>query len=137
MRRARGWPDRAGCVARAGERGRPSAGSARRTSRARPDAMSSEPRPTLITGGAGFIGTNVAHRLLSSGAPVLLFDNLSRPGVEGNLRWLRQVHRERVQVEIADMRDGAALRAAVARAGRVFHFAGQTAVTTSLRDPLH
>ena len=93
-------------------------------------------RPTLVTGAAGFIGTNVTHRLLLSGTPVLLFDNLSRAGVEGNLAWLRQVHGRRVQVEVADVRDAAAVRAAVMKAGRIFHFAGQTAVTTSLRDPI-
>ena len=44
-------------------------------------------RPVLITGGAGFIGTNLAHRLLAAGVPVLLFDNASRPGVvEGVVR---------------------------------------------------
>ena len=42
-------------------------------------------RPVLISGGAGFIGTNLAHRLLSDGVPVLILDNLSRPGVAG--RW--------------------------------------------------
>ena len=35
-------------------------------------------RPVLITGGAGFIGTNLAHRLLDSGRPVIIYDNLSR-----------------------------------------------------------
>jgi hypothetical protein len=49
-------------------------------------------RQVLITGGAGFIGTNVADRLLSAGHPVLVFDNLSRPGVDQNLRWLCQRH---------------------------------------------
>jgi CDP-paratose 2-epimerase len=96
-----------------------------------------ERRPTLITGAVGFIGTNLSHRLLASGAPVLLLDNMSRPGVEGNLAWLREMHGERVQMEVADVRDVAALQHAVARATRVFHFAAQTAVTTSLRDPLH
>jgi CDP-paratose 2-epimerase len=39
-------------------------------------------RTALITGGAGFIGSNLAHRLLKSGRPVLILDNLSRSGVE-------------------------------------------------------
>jgi NAD(P)-dependent dehydrogenase (short-subunit alcohol dehydrogenase family) len=42
----------------------------------------------LITGGAGFIATNVADRLLAAGWRVRLFDNLSRAGVEQNVRWL-------------------------------------------------
>lgn len=93
-------------------------------------------KPTLITGGAGFIGSNLAHRLLSAGHPVLVYDNLSRPGVERNLRWLRETHGDRVQIETADVRDADTLRRAVAQAGQVFHFAAQVAVTTSLIDPL-
>lgn len=92
-------------------------------------------RPVLITGGAGFVGCNVAHRLLSMGIPVLLFDNLSRDGVERNLQWLRDTHGDGVQAEIADVRDRAALRKAIARAQQVFHFAAQVAVTTSLVNP--
>ncbi len=93
-------------------------------------------KPVLITGGAGFIGTNLAHHLLSHGRPVLVLDSLARPGVEQNLRWLRDTHGDRVRVEIADVRDGAAVRRAVADAGQVFHFAAQVAVTTSLGDPV-
>ena len=58
-------------------------------------------KPVLITGGCGFIGTNVADRILSSGQPVLLFDNLSRPGVERNLQWLRQSHGDRMRIVLA------------------------------------
>src|SRR4051812_48205691 len=82
-------------------------------------------RPVLITGGCGFIGTNLAHRILSSGHNVLLFDNLSRPGVEKNLRWLRQEHGDLMRIEAADVQDQHALRRAVERAGKVFHFAAQ------------
>jgi CDP-paratose 2-epimerase len=94
-------------------------------------------RPVLITGGAGFIGCNVAHRLLSRGSRVLVYDNLSRPGVERNLHWLRSTHGDAVQVEIADVRDVLTLQKAVRRARQVFHFAAQVAVTTSLDDPIH
>jgi CDP-paratose 2-epimerase len=90
----------------------------------------------LVTGGAGFIGTNVADRLLRDGERVLVLDNLSRPGVERNLRWLRAEHPARLTVEIADLRDRAAVERAVAGASSVFHFAAQVAVTTSLADPL-
>jgi CDP-paratose 2-epimerase len=90
----------------------------------------------LITGGAGFIGTNLAHRLLSAGNPVLIYDDLSRPGVERNLTWLREEHGELLRVEIADVRNRQTLRPAVRSAERVFHFAAQVAVTTSLVDPL-
>jgi CDP-paratose 2-epimerase len=101
--------------------------------------MSAPARPSegvvLITGGAGFVGTNVASRLLDGGRQVLVFDNLARTGVEHNLRWLRQRHGQRLRVRIADIRDAHALRDAVAEASQVFHFAAQVAVTSSLEDP--
>jgi CDP-paratose 2-epimerase len=95
-----------------------------------------KPAPVLITGGAGFIGTNLAHRLLSSGQPVLLFDNLSRPGVERNVQWLQKEHGSLVRLEEADIRQMAAVRSAVKEASKVFHFAAQVAVTTSLENPI-
>src|SRR3982750_3913681 len=94
-------------------------------------------RPVLITGGAGFIGCNLAHRLLSTGNRVLVLDNLSRVGVERNLSWLRETHGDALETEIADIRDVEAVRRAVRRARQVFHFAAQVAVTTSLEDPAH
>jgi CDP-paratose 2-epimerase len=91
----------------------------------------------LITGGAGFVGTNLADRLLSAGERVILFDNLSRPGVEQNLRWLHEKHGAKLQIELADVRNHFALREAVRRSRQVFHLAAQVAVTTSLKDPIH
>jgi CDP-paratose 2-epimerase len=96
-----------------------------------------EKKPVLITGGCGFIGTNLAHRILSTGQPVLVYDNLSRPGVERNLRWLRETHGDLVQIEVADVQDTQLLRSAVRRACKVFHFAAQVAVTTSLSNPIN
>src|SRR4029450_5839093 len=92
-------------------------------------------RPVLITGGAGFIGTNVAHRLLAAGQEVLIFDNLSRPGVEQNLQRLCMQHGNRVRVCVADIRKASAIRKAVQQASQVFHLAAQVAVTTSVLDP--
>src|SRR5688500_4760108 len=92
-------------------------------------------KPVLITGGAGFIGTNLAHRLLENDRRVVLFDNLSRPGVIKNLEWLRGTHGDRVQFVRGDIRDAAAVADVVKSAGKVFHFAAQVAVTTSLDDP--
>jgi CDP-paratose 2-epimerase len=91
--------------------------------------------PVLITGGAGFVGTNLAHRLAGDGRSVLVYDNLSRAGVERNLAWLKATHGDRILVEIADLRDAERLGRAVARTSQVFHFAAQVAVTTSLVDP--
>lgn len=104
----------------------------------RPDRnrVDDDPRPVLITGGAGFVGTNLAERLLDDGIPVLIFDNLGRPGVERNLNWLCSTYGDQVQVEIADVRDFHAVLSAVRRARQVFHFAAQVAVTTSLEDPV-
>jgi len=90
---------------------------------------------SLITGGAGFIGCNLAHRLLSAGRKVRILDNLSRPGVEQNLQWLREQHGDRLQVVVADIRDEAAVTRAVAGTAQVYHFAAQVAVTTSLDQP--
>lgn len=92
-------------------------------------------RPVVITGGAGFIGSNLANRLLGLGKPVLIFDNLSRAGVERNLAFLRERHGARVEVVIADIRDASQVKAAVRRASAVYHLAAQVAVTTSLDDP--
>ena len=92
-------------------------------------------RPVLITGGAGFIGSNIANRLAQAGHDVLVFDALLRPGVEANLEWLQRRHPHRISVRIADIRDAAAVAEVVADAQAVFHMAAQVAVTNSLIDP--
>jgi CDP-paratose 2-epimerase len=100
-----------------------------------PAGAAADQRPVLVTGGAGFIGTNVAHRFLRRRRPVILFDNLSRPGVERNIEWLRRMHGDLVQLDESDIRDAAAVRRAVKRCSQVLHFAAQVAVTESLVDP--
>jgi CDP-paratose 2-epimerase len=90
----------------------------------------------LITGGAGFVGSNLADRLAGDGARVVLYDNFARPRVHENAAWLRERHGERIEIEVGDVRDAASLARAVARAGRVYHFAAQVAVTTSVDDPV-
>src|SRR5205085_2039490 len=73
-------------------------------------------RSVLIFGGAGFIGSNWAHRLLTStDADVHVFDNLSRPKVGHNLRWLQKAANGtgRLRVTIADIRDTQKVKRAV------------------------
>ena len=91
--------------------------------------------PVLVTGGAGFIGCNLADRLARDGRDVLVLDALLRPGVERNLAWLRARHPGRVSFASGDVRDDAAVGDAVRDCAAVFHFAAQVAVTTGLLDP--
>ncbi len=97
--------------------------------------MSHDERPVLITGGAGFIGSNLADALAARGHRVLVYDALTRPGVERNLVWLQSRHGDRIEPVVADIRDTDRLTAAAASAQAVFHLAAQVAVTTSLVDP--
>jgi CDP-paratose 2-epimerase len=92
-------------------------------------------RPVLVTGGAGFIGSNIADALALRGHEVLVYDALSRPGVDGNLAWLKERHGARVQAVVADVRDEDELARAAREAKAVFHLAAQVAVTTSMVDP--
>ena len=89
----------------------------------------------LVTGGAGFIGTNLVHRLAADGNRVIVYDNLSRPGVEKNLLWLKENCGDRLEVRVADIRNSQMLEDAVAQARHVYHFAAQVAVTTSVENP--
>jgi CDP-paratose 2-epimerase len=94
----------------------------------------------LITGGAGFIGCNLARRLLDRGHDLLIFDNLSRPRTTHNLDWIT-AHAAHAPGALrfiqADVRDAAALRHAAADADAIYHLASQVAVTTSVHDPRH
>jgi CDP-paratose 2-epimerase len=92
-------------------------------------------RPVLVTGGAGFIGSNLADRLARGGHDVLVYDALARPGVEANLAWLKRRHPQRISSVAADIRDARSVAEAARDAQAVFHFAAQVAVTTSLIEP--
>jgi CDP-paratose 2-epimerase len=95
----------------------------------------SDRRPVLVTGGAGFIGSNIADRLAGEGEDVILYDSLARPGVERNLAWLEERHGAAITPVIGDTRDMNRLSSLVGKAKAVFHMAAQVAVTTSFADP--
>jgi CDP-paratose 2-epimerase len=94
------------------------------------------PKNYLITGGAGFIGSNYVSRLLARGDRVTIFDNLSRAGAPLNLRWLRDVYGEGAfELIEGDVRDSATLTGALRDIDIVVHLAGQVAVTSSVTHP--
>jgi len=90
----------------------------------------------FITGGAGFIGCNLADYHLSAGHEVSIYDNLSRKGAETNLAWLRERHSEQIIFVKGDVRDSTAVQNALpSDVDRVYHMAAQVAVTTSVQNP--
>jgi CDP-paratose 2-epimerase len=95
-------------------------------------ALPTDTGPILVTGGSGFIGSNLADSFLQDGHEVIVLDNLSRPGVEQNLDWLvsrhGNVHPSRRPARRGALREGVATP-------RVIHLAAQTAVTTSSPTP--
>jgi CDP-paratose 2-epimerase len=99
--------------------------------------VSGKSRNVLITGGAGFIGSNLAERLLRrSRAHVRIFDNLSRLGVEHNLEWLQSIAGPgRLEVVRGDVRDEMRLQDAARDVSEIYHLAAQVAVTNSVEDP--
>jgi CDP-paratose 2-epimerase len=89
----------------------------------------------LITGGAGFVGSNLAHHMVEAGHDVTLFDNLWRPGSERNLAWLNSEHPNGFRFTEGDVRDAKAIARAAEGTQAMYHTAGQTAVTTSVINP--
>lgn len=90
----------------------------------------------LVTGGAGFIGSNYVQRLLKRGEKVTVYDNLSRAGAPRNLEWLKREFGEKAfDVIVGDVRDADGITEAGKGADVIVHLAGQVAVTTSVVNP--
>lgn len=87
----------------------------------------------LITGGLGFIGSNLAHRLIGLGADVLILDSLI-PEYGGNIFNVHSIE-DRMRINIADMRDEHGLRYLVQGQDLIFNLAGQVSHTDSMVDP--
>ncbi|MGA7193481.1 MAG: GDP-mannose 4,6-dehydratase [Anaerolineales bacterium] len=90
----------------------------------------------LVTGGAGFIGSNYVYRLLKRGEDVTIYDNLSRAGAPKNLEWLKKEFGDKsFNLIRADVRDSDSIAEAARGADVIVHLAGQVAVTTSVTNP--
>ena len=91
----------------------------------------------LITGGCGFVGSNLADELLARGEQVVVVDSLRRIGSADNLMWLRARHGAGWRFEQFDVRDSDRVTRLVAELcpGVIAHLAGQVAMTTSVEDP--
>lgn len=89
--------------------------------------------PVLITGGLGFIGSALAHRLVALGARVTIVDAML-PGAGGNLANVAAI-RDRVQINISDVRDPVSFRYLVRGQRYLFNLAGQVSHIDSMRDP--
>lgn len=89
----------------------------------------------LITGGAGFIGANLAAYYLKQGNTVTVLDNLSRKNVIENVKWLETINPSNFKLVTQDIRNYDGIKEVVKKQDVIFHEAAQTAVTTSLIHP--
>ena len=94
------------------------------------------PDKYLITGGAGFIGSNYARRLIKRGEHVSIFDNLSRKGAGANLEWIEaETEKGSFEFTKGDIRDQEAVDRVTQSKDVIIHLAAQVAVTSSVYDP--
>jgi len=89
----------------------------------------------LVTGGAGFIGSNLVDHLLGKGYQVTAYDNLSRKGARKNAAWLKEKYGQEFRLITEDIRNYSVLLNAVDNQDLVYHLAAQVAVTTSIENP--
>jgi CDP-paratose 2-epimerase len=89
----------------------------------------------LITGGAGFIGSNLALHFYKTGHNISVFDNFKRYGTKENARWLMKECPE-MKIITGDIRNYAEVKNSVKGKEVIFHLAAQVAVTTSVTDPV-
>ena len=95
-------------------------------------------RKILITGGAGFIGSNFARHRILMGDDVTIFDNLSRKGAEENLEWIGdETPGKKMRFIRGDVRNFEELLEATTNQDVVVHLAAQVAVTSSVTDPVY
>jgi len=96
-------------------------------------------KSVLITGGAGFVGSNLTEYYLSKEYRVTIFDNLSRPGggAEKNIEYLMNKYKDTPNFDFVqhDVRNLGQLREAMKDVDAIFHLAAQTAMTTSIEKP--
>lgn len=93
-------------------------------------------RKVFISGGAGFIGSNVARHHLDQGDYVVVYDNLSRDGTVKNIKWLKDnSNNKNFKFIKGDIRDFKKLNRSLVDFDIIYHLAAQVAVTTSMSDP--
>jgi CDP-paratose 2-epimerase len=93
-------------------------------------------RNYLVTGGAGFIGSNYVGRLIQRGERVTIYDNLSRGGAPRNIAWLEETFgKDAFRLIVGDLRSADLITESAKEADIMVHLAGQVAVTTSVINP--
>lgn len=89
----------------------------------------------LVTGGCGFLGSNLASYGIEHSYDITVFDNLSRLGSRSNLKWLNTLGKVRFVEGDTSIKEQIATVIREGRFDAIFHLAGQVAMTTSISDP--
>ncbi len=96
--------------------------------------MRKNKRNILVTGGAGFIGTNLASHFAGQGHKITVLDNFIRSGTRENISWLKKMYPGVIVVE-GDIRNFSTVKEVVKKKDTIYHLAAQVAVTTSVSNP--